>query len=357
MGRAVDIFNHADTILNVNLPAFCTRFSALQAHLPRTIHPHELSDSLELLLQYPYLEIINELQDIAFDNGRTLPLAKLSRLERVLQRARTDSTLPVIMNQGLPQGYHFVRIQQGADYRTVLEMMRAILNCIKAEEQEEAAKRIQADIDLGGCVKLFGLDAQGTPRIYLRYYVAIDKNGKPLLQIDAVEGGTKSYWTEVGQWAAAGRGKELLYGISTSLMVTKTLGLQNIVLGDFESDELGNILGCRRVQVYGLKITERKIGLPPRIVLKEINTGQERVVSPGVFANRLTEDARQRVLCLSYQGLPVSEIYEHASQACADGNKYRYLERKLRELKLLTEATGALQSGLYFPANPFHLVT
>ena len=315
MSQAVEETKRIGNALEIRHPDLCSIFSSRQERLPKVVAPLSLSGYLTFLLQYPYLEIINELQECALDKSRVMQVQRLSRLEGILQNAATNKLLPACMSQEVSSGYEFGLVPKGGDYAELLARMNAIPNCIDLDEREEAAQRIQVDINLGACVKIFGVNGDEMPQMYLRYYVTVGRSKEVLLQIDAVEGGTKSYWTKVKQWADAGRGKEFLYGISTALYVADVLGIGKLVLGDFESEELGKMLGCRRVHVYGADVQERKIGLPPRIAVMvpriaavETNpletseghpiTQREVVISPGVFANRLTEDSYQRVLSL-----------------------------------------------------------
>lgn len=347
--------------LEIRHPELCSIFTSRQDRLPRVVDPLSLSNYLTFLLQYPYLEVINELHECALDKSRVMPTQRLSRLEGILQSAATNELLQACMKQEIQPGYQFNLVPRGGDYEELLARMSAIPNCIDPDEREEAAQRIQTDINLGACVKIFGVNGDERPQMYLRYYVTVGRSKEVLLQIDAVEGGTKSYWTKVKQWADAGRGKELLYGISTALYVADVLGIGKLVLGDFESEELGKMLGCRRIHVYGTDVQDRKIGLPPRIAVMETNpaetseghpiTQREVVISPGVFANRLTEDSYQRVLSLDYRSLPTESIHEQTERMIADGRQYH--PRKLRELGLLHQATTAIRKCSEKPLSSF----
>jgi hypothetical protein len=168
-----------------------------------------------------------------------------------------------------------------------------------------------------------------------RYYISLDRNGGPVLQIDAVEAGTKSFWTKVEQWAQAGRGKELFLGVSTGAYMAEALGIDRLVLGDFESEEIGRMIGCPRVKVYGPDVSGRKIGLPPRTT-----DGEGRIVSDGAFVNRLGEDSRQRVLHVTHR-LCLAE-WLHGTPSHMDyvpGG----LPRKSREVALYNQVASRLQ--------------
>ena len=332
INSSADVMTLDETFV-VNRPDLCRKYAALIDALPIHLVSGELGDHAAFLSDYPFIEAFRSLKDSAPSKSRVTGADAMSRIEANIG-GENRRVIEKCMSQGMQQGFHFSRVPRGSDYRNVLEMMNAIPNCIKPEQKQSVAENIQADIDNGACIKLFGIDGQGGPRSYFRYYISLDRGGSPVLQIDAVEAGTKSFWTKVEQWMQAGRGKELFMGVSTGAYMADALGINHLVLGDFESDEIGRMIGCPRVKVYGRDVSGRKIGLPP------LTTDAEgRIVSNGAFVNRLGEDSRQRVLHVTHrlfvtewlQGAPMRLDYVHGG-----------LPGKSREVALYNQVASRL---------------
>lgn len=305
MALAESIRNSAEdkAYLEVHRPDLCQRYSQKLAELPATITPASLEGYVSALFCYPYLEAFHTLRPVVFAPDKQLTENKLARIKRVLASADEGRVLRESMSLRLPEGYSYLRILPGRDYKDIFKMMNCIPNCIPPAEKEEVARLLQEDIDLGACIKLFGLNAAGEPQTYFRDYLSLGYNDELLLQIDSVEGGDEKFWTTVQQWIDAGRSQELIYGVAASLYLADRLGISKVVLGDFESDEIGKMIGCREVKVYGAEVRKRKIGLPPQTRVPSADLAPTAIISDGVFTNRLAKDSYQRVFDCSYLSL------------------------------------------------------
>jgi hypothetical protein len=322
--------SHKKTNWKINRPDLCAKYANCIDSLPRSITPRELDPYVTYLFAYPYLEVIRTLRDVAFAPDRSLNTAKTAKLERILKNADSQHSMHACLSQELPKDYRFDITPRGGDYRELLRHMSMVPNCIKSNDKERVAQIIQQDIDNGGCIKIFGI-TNNLPQMYLRDYIGLGKNDQVILQVDAIEGGSRSYWTRAEQWISAGRGKELLYGIAASIYLADKLCLETIGLGDFESDEFGELIGCPEVRVYDTTESQRKIGVPPRI--KRDGT----LISEGVFANRIIEQTYQRTLRFDRDELLASGI----SQDCiiADPNeRWAQNPQKQKEMMLYSVA-------------------
>lgn len=328
----------------VSRPELCEFYSKQIAQLPSKIFPRDLDRYAAFLFNYPYLEALATLRDVVFAPDKRLSKDKLSKIERILKQAECENTLEACASQGIPEGYHFAVVRKGGNHIDLLNMMNKIPNCIKPEEKEHVAHAIQEDINLGACIKIFGIDPHGEPKSYFRDYITLGLKGQVLLQIDAVEGGDQSFWITVGQWIENNRGKELLYGISSSLYVADALKIPYIVLGDFESDEIGKNIGCSDIKVYNPDVMKRKIGLPPRITDKD-----EKVLSDGIFVNRLGNGSYQRVLNMSNLRLFEQLKSSDTMIDCCDADIRMKCEKnpvKQREMELYQRAVNRLNIGI-----------
>ncbi|MBI5391046.1 hypothetical protein HZB02_06175 [Candidatus Woesearchaeota archaeon] len=320
-------------------PDLCAVYAAQQSKLPAVLSPETLDSYVDVLFQYPYLETVSTLQPFVFNPAQCLDEKRLVRLEHLIERV-PHYLLQECMSQSLLPSYSFHVVPQGGDPQTLLQMMNQIPNCVPIGEKERVAQSIQQDIDYGACIKLFGVDNEGDPQMYTRYYITLHHTGKPMLQIDAVEGGNESYWTKVQQWIDAGRGKELVFSIAASLYVADQLGISDIVLGDFESDEIGEMIGCREVRVYEKSVLHRKIGLLPRLT-----DDQEQVISEGVFVNRLGSDTFERLLHLDYVN-EVQAVLRNPPPEPSSQQRWMTTPSKQREIALYRHAIAELKNYL-----------
>ncbi|MBI2547910.1 hypothetical protein HYW21_01030 [Candidatus Woesearchaeota archaeon] len=328
-------------------PDLCAHYGDLMDQLPSEITPSELEAHLRFLCCYAYTEAATTLKEVVVAPGRQLEAKRFARLERIVREAPSQELLHACMEQSIPDGYHFLIVPRNGDYRQVLEMMNQIPNCIKPEEKERVAHYIQEDIDYGACVKIFGVDGKGNPQMYLRHYLTLSKREEPLLQIDAVEAGVQSYWTKVRQWCDTGRGKELLYSIALSTYLADAFGVHYLILGDYESDEIGRMIGCREVEVYGPEVSTRKIGLPPRRVDPQ---NEERVIAEGVFVNRLGSGSAQRTLDMRnrvlLENLPQEVSVDSTNNPFHLPERWKTHPQKQREIRLYDSVMDVLRNSM-----------
>jgi hypothetical protein len=165
---SADATNWHKTQIPVNRPDMCRKYAVQIDALPVRLASGELEDHAAFLGDYPFIEAFRALRDSAPAKDRVTGGDALSRIEANIGE-NNRRVIDACMSQDMPNGFHFSRAPRRSDYGKLLEMMNAIPNCIKPEQKQRVAENIQADIDNGACIKLFGIDGHGGPRSYFRW--------------------------------------------------------------------------------------------------------------------------------------------------------------------------------------------
>ncbi len=328
---------------------YCRGIAARVTELADVVSRENIEKQRAVLAAAPYTLAYRELEKIALSPSDILSTSKRGRVNALLAKGEVLSVsynARTINEEPLPDAYE-IRIVKPT--WTVAELFYAITpigTCWttsrfsmydSSESTRQIVEGLLEDTAIGACLQLIGYQ-QENPKTYTRLYVAETKEQERILFLDTLEGGNVE-WDSLQEWRNARRGYEPAAHLAATMTLASAIGVTKIGLGERETEQLGDIIGAREVELFTHNQAYRKIGLQ-----------QGHGTSLYLFA--IEGQTKRRVLDLKEVEPPSYATLEEQVGAieafvAARSKKLAEQSQKREELQLYCRAIAGINAQLY----------
>jgi hypothetical protein len=241
-----------------SLTYYNSRLLSLGKRLPLD----EIDNISKKLLDSHSLLIYDELKKVLCRKGINLSGDQRTRISNLLAKEKENKYLVAdFLNQEISNDFKMSLYDpRRCSANQLKEKLKTVHICV---DSPAVSKWLRKDALLGGTVILFSY-IKNKPKIYTKFFMAKGKDKKPFLFYDTIEGGDVGR-SSVESWrnSANQQFKQFMYNVSSSLWLADKLGLEKVVMGDRELEELAKRFGFQQEYPFSDSMPDmkRKMGL------------------------------------------------------------------------------------------------